>query len=774
MKPVALVIPWFGEELKGGAEQLAWQVANRLASRGHAVEVLTTCCAAFLEDWSSNHLAAGVERLANLTVRRFKVEKRDGAIFNRANKHGLGVPRERLRPGVNPFTFGTGEQFVAENIHSLALERYLRRNHRKYHGFIFLPYLYGVILNGLPLVAEKAWFQPCLHDEVYAYLPQVEVCMRRCKGILYNSLGEEKLAQYLFGPGIIDKGDVVGVGVERSMTAHGKLPTVVAGLDLREESYILCLGRRDRTKNTTMLIEAFQKYRKDYPNGALKLIIAGPGEGSFAGGVDVHDLGLVSELDKEALLAHCRALFQPSRNESYSRVIMEAWFHDRPVAVHGSCLATAMAVNVARGGWLADDPHEWSELFHHLEGLEEAELQAYGKRGRAYARQYAEWDAVIDRYEVALGLVQGHGPSTEKSRDFMFSTMHQLTPGFAYGDAISNQAVVIRDILRSSGCKSQIFTEHIDPTMVHEAKLFGAGKGIAKDAALIYHHSIGAGLTDFVIRHPGPKCLVYHNVTPPELVRDADPDLAVKLEQGLADLDRLAPHFPVSCGDSHFNSADLRTHGFKEPSVLPIAVSPQKWNIPAEANMMARLQDGRDNILFVGRLVANKCQHDLIRALACYFRLYGNARLILVGGFIEEEKYYQGLKRQIRDMGLEGDVLFTGKIPDTILHACYRCADIFWSMSEHEGFGVPLVEAMWFDVPVFAFKSSAVPETLGEGGLLFTDKNDLERLVVTAHMLIHDHDLRDKVLRGQRVRRKDFLPETIAARLELLAGRMNG
>lgn len=775
MKPVAFVIPWFGENLKGGAEQLAWQVSTRLAGRGHAIEVLTTCCASFLEDWSINHYQTGVEEIAGLSVRRFKVDKRDGTLFNHANSHGLSIPPENLRPGVNPFTFGTGEVFVSENINSLALEKYLRRNEKKYHAFVFLPYLYGIILNGLPVVKDKSWLQPCLHDEVYAYLPQVEDIMRKCRGLLYNSLGEERLALNLFGPGIIRKGEVVGVGIESYDRGGNELPTQVAGLDLPGTKYVLCLGRRDKTKNTDLLVEAYQEHLKNHQETGLELILAGPGEKKFGTAVQgVHDLGLVSEVDKEALLAHCVALFQPSRNESYSRVIMEAWFHCRPVAAHGECLATSMAVDAAGGGWLASSTKDWARLFQMLESMDEDRLASIGGKGREYARRYAEWDAVIDRYENVLGLhASGCGEKKERFRQGQ-GTIYQLTPGFAYGDAISNQAIMIRDLLRHKGYRSEIFTEQIDPSMTHAARLFQDGKGIKKDAGLIYHHSIGAGLTDFVINHPGPKCLIYHNVTPPELVRDADPELAVKLEQGLADLHRLAPHFSSSAGDSRFNSRELEDNGFSSPAVLPIFITPEKWNISAEPNMMNRLQDGRKNILFVGRLVPNKCQHDLIEVFAGYNSLYGNCRLILVGGFIEGEKYYQALKGKVTDMRLEGDVLFTGKVPDSILHACYRCADLFWSMSEHEGFGVPLIEAMWFDIPVFAYKSSAVPETLGEGGLLFTDKRSVPELIAAAHLLIHDPELRHQVLEGQRRQRQAFLPETIEQQLDALVRSMHG
>lgn len=774
-KTVAIVIPWFGENLKGGAEQLAWQVSNRLADRGHSIEVLTTCCASFLDDWSVNNLPSGVQQIRNLSVRRFKVDKRRADLFSHANCFGLALPPEKLKAGVNPFSAGTAELFVSENINSLALERFLNKNKENYHAFIFLPYLYGIILNALEIVQDQTWLQPCLHDEAYAYLPAVDKCMRACRGILYNSLGEERLASDLFGPGIVRKGEVVGVGVESLNIPVAELPSTVAGLNLQQEQYVLCLGRRDKTKNTSLLVQAYNIYRATNPVNPLKLIIAGPGDEQFgADDEGVYDLGLVSEEDKEALLAHCKVLFQPSRNESYSRVIMEAWFYDRPVAVHGECLATALAVEAAGGGLQAISVEQWADLFFVFGRMEEAECLAYGKTGREYAKQFAEWDSVIDRYEQVLDLSTVETFAVKEEQQNKVSAIYQLLPGFAYGDAISNQAIIIREYLRKKGYISEIITEHLDPGMAHEASFFKDDKEIIAGAGLIYHHSIGAGLTDFVIQHKGPKSLVYHNVTPPAMVCDNDPALAAILEQGIQDLQVLAPHFSVSVGDSQFNSQDLENNGFVSPSVLPIVVPPEKWNIQADPFMMDRLQDGKDNILFVGRLIANKCQHDLIEAFAAYHAMYGNCRLILVGGFIKEESYYQSLKKLVHDAGLGDDVLFAGKVPDSILHACYRCSHLFWSMSDHEGFGVPLIEAMWFDLPVFAYKSSAVPETLGEGGLLFTEKQDLQQLAATARLLMHDSELRDTVIAGQRSRRGTFVPEAIEPRIDALLRGMNG
>lgn len=770
MKPVAFVIPWFGEELKGGAEQLAWQAANRLADRGHTIEVLTTCCRSFLEDWSTNHLPKGVEKKGNLTIRRFKVDRRKADTFNSANTHLLHAQPESLLPGISPCSLGTGDIFVTENINSLALEKYLKRKKNKYDSFVFLPYLYGPILNGLEHVADKAWLQPCLHDEVYAYLPHVENIFRQCKGLLYNSLGEQHLALKLFGPGVHRKGVVVGVGIENIEIDVGSLPTVVENLQLKSQKYILCLGRRDATKNSVFLAEAYARYKEQYPDSTLGLIFAGPGDGTIGEGVDgIIDLGLVSERDKNGLLAHCTALFQPSRNESYSRVIMEAWSYDRPAVAHRGCPATSMAVEAADGGWTAESREEWVALFAKVAELCEEQLVAAGKRGHLYASKYADWTAVIDNYEQSL-FTQEQPVGTRHST--AIKEVHQLTPGFAVGDAISNQAILLRDRLQAMSITSKIFTEHLDPHASKEASLFHDGKGIKPTAGLIYHHSIGCGLTDFVAQHQGPKGLLYHNITPPELVEENDPGLARILQQGIDDLKVLAPHFATSAADSEFNRVDLVTDGFNDPFVLPICVTPERWNIPAETNMMARLQDGRDNILFVGRLVSNKCQHDLIEHFAAYQSLYGNGRLVLVGGYREDESYYQTLKERVEFHNLQGDVFFTGKVNDNELHACYRCAHLYWSMSEHEGFGVPLIEAMWFDVPVLAYNSSAVGETMGIGGLLFTDKNETNKLAVLAHLLMHDRELRKKVIVAQQQKRQDFLEEAIWPKLDLLLGSM--
>ncbi|MEQ9483376.1 glycosyltransferase [Coleofasciculus sp. F4-SAH-05] len=858
MKPLAIVTPWFGKNLTGGAEQQAWQVATRLASRGHKIEVLTTCCRSFHDDWAVNHFKAGVSREAGLLIRRFPVTRRDRVAFDQVNRVMLSLPPCQLKPGVNPVKSGESAIFSSENINSPKLLNYLSKKSQSYQAFLFIPYLYGIILNGLPLVSSNAFLQPCLHDEVYACLPEIENIFHQAKGLLFNSDGEAQLAIRLYSAGIIPKSLVVGEGIEVNqnqpknvVTDRGSMEPAtlvetfrwnvfrwnvwkqetrgdkekkIAGINgtnyqqsnpigkfpLPQERFILYLGRRDPTKNTNFLVTSYLKFKQNYLDSTLKLVLAGSGNQSFDHSEQgIIDLGLVDEQQKAALLTNCIALFQPSRNESFSRVMMEAWFYGKPVAANRDCLATAMAVESSQGGWLAGSEVEWAELFAQINQMGAEELVTYGRRGQAYAKEHAVWDKVIQRYEVALGLshpvkvchsersdsgvknltrcfptwslfskvVKGwanHDKSSvtcseiytpvkqhlQPTRRGKLKEIHQLLPNLAYGDAISNQALAIRDYLRRCGYQSDIFVRYIDERVAHEAKLFNPND-ISEQAGIIYHHSIGSELTDYAIAHPGSKCLIYHNITPAEFFRPYRPDFAQLLEKGRAELKQLAQSFPLSVGDSAYNAAELAAVGFHQPGVLPIAVNPSKWDMPADATLMEQLQDGKSNLLFVGRISPNKCQIHLVESFYHYLTMDQDARLILAGWGDVNDPYCCHLLDRIQALGLKDYVLVSGLVSSDQLLAFYRTAHLFWSMSEHEGFGVPLVEALWFDVPVLANKSSAVPETLGEAGILFTNKDDLVQVAALAKLMVKDWRLRKTIIKAQQKRRDSFLPNEV-------------
>jgi len=367
------------------------------------VEVLTTCSRAFQDNWATNHYPPGSSRERGILVRRFALRRGTFHDFNALNGHLLRLEKGMLKPGVSPVPGHAAEFFASDNINSPALMRHLQHHGQEYAAILFLPYLYGPILNGLPLVADRACLMPCLHDEAYAYLPPVERIFRQARRILYLSAGEKALAERLYGPGIVTKGVLVGAGVE--LTAGADHPESETGPPGLGQKFVLCLGRRDVHKNTDFLVQAFAAFRRHYPQSSLQLVLAGPGETSYSrSGLDVLDLGLISEADKAFLLSRCQALFQPSQNESYSRVIMEAWFCGRPVAAHAGCLATATVVQDSKGGWLAQSLEQWRDLFAMVEQTAPADLDALGRLGMTYAREHATWERVLDRYEAALGL----------------------------------------------------------------------------------------------------------------------------------------------------------------------------------------------------------------------------------------------------------------------------------------------------------------------------------------------------------------------------------
>ena len=476
------------------------------------------------------------------------------------------------------------------------------------------------------------------------------------------------------------------------------------------------------------------------------------------------DQGLVTEAQKSELLRNCVALMQPSANESFSRAIMEAWLCGKPVAVHSQCLATSVAVRESSGGWTANDEDDWARLFVKIDRAGPAELDELGENGRRYATRVADWRRVIERYEKAFSGLAKPLCVTQLSGE----AIHQVLPNLVFGDAISNQALFIRDFLRREGIESKIYVRYVDPRVAHECEVFSSGCILPRDS-VIYHHSVGTELTPHLIAHQGPKFLIYHNITPAEFFEPYRPEFAHVLRQGRRELQKLARHFPDSAGDSTYNADELRECGFCDPTVLPICVDPAKWNCPPDPIVMERLQDGRTNILFVGRIAPNKKQEELVRAFRYYLALDPTARLILLGTSDPDDPYVAHVHDTIHLFGLAEFVLQPGAATEAQLAAYYRTSHLYWSMSEHEGFGVPLIEAMWFDVPVLAFKSSAVPETLGEAGLMLNDKSNLAEAAALARIIVSDSAIRAHIIRRQRERRVHFLPYEIAPLLAQLA-----
>ena len=340
--------------------------------------------------------------------------------------------------------------------------------------------------------------------------------------------------------------------------------------------------------------------------------------------------------------------------------------------------------------------------------------------------------------------------------------IHQWVPAAHRGDAIGDSARAVRDMLRGMGHDSDIFALTIDDNMRDEARPFADPASRAGDVT-IFHFALPSPMTEAFATLRGKKVLQYHNITPAAFFAAYDPGLFRLAALGRRELATLAGRVDLALGDSEFNRQELEALGFSPTGVMPIAVDTARiTNAPPRPALERILGDGLINILFVGRIVPNKRIEDHIR-LAEIYKRYVDAyyRFIFVGRYDGLPRYYAQIRALLEQYEMLSDRFwFTGPVPDEDLAAFYRWADAYVSLSEHEGFCVPLVEAMAADVPIVAYAAGAVPETLGGAGLLFAPK-DLEVAAELLGSVVYDRGVRDGVLEGQRRRLQDFAPGRI-------------
>ena len=345
--------------------------------------------------------------------------------------------------------------------------------------------------------------------------------------------------------------------------------------------------------------------------------------------------------------------------------------------------------------------------------------------------------------------------------------LHQFVAGYSLGDAISNEARLLRRLFRDWGWASEIFCERqrILPQLRREAGDAATAAQFLRpgDVALL-HLSIGSPVNEIFRQLPCRKALRYHNITPPEFLRDIHAPTARLLSEGRAQLQALAGAAQVNLAVSEFNAAELRACGYGAVVVLPLLLDFAALRGAANAATRAKYDDGRVNVLFVGRGAPSKRIEDLLAAFY-YFQKYvePRSRLIHVGSYAGLERYQALLFTRTREWQLD-QVELTGSLPQDQLNACYRSAHVFLGMSEHEGFCIPLIEALVHDVPVLAFAAGAVPETLDGAGVLFKEKR-FDLVAELLGRLARDERLRSAVRAGQRARLARYEQRHLAAEL---------
>jgi len=351
--------------------------------------------------------------------------------------------------------------------------------------------------------------------------------------------------------------------------------------------------------------------------------------------------------------------------------------------------------------------------------------------------------------------------------------VNQWVPAAHKGDAIGDSARRMRDVLRSMGHTADLYALTIDEDVREDVRPFDHPEAGAGDLTL-FHYALPSRMTAAFKAVKGGRALLYHNVTPASFFAPYDPVLFRLAVLGREELLTLVGHVDIALGVSEFNRRELEGLGFAPTGVLTLAVDLSRITSGARRPALERvLDDDFVNFLFVGRIAPNKKIEDHIR-LAEHYKRYVDAyyRFIFVGRCDAVPRYYSTIRALMSEYRfLNERFVFTGAVPDEELAVYYRHAAVYISLSEHEGFCAPLLEAMAADVPVLAYSATAIPETLGGAGVQF-DPKDLEFAAEMAGALAFDDDLRRQVIAGQRRRLADFGDDRVRRELTaLVAGR---
>jgi glycosyltransferase involved in cell wall biosynthesis len=698
---IALVAPWFGRELIGGAERLAWELAHALARTGATVEVLTTCCRSFHDDWGANYHRAGTTVSDGVTVRRFKVDSRDRAAFGRANAAVTTLPRISLRTDRSPLDEHAARAFFSENILSKGLLEYLRAAGADFDAVLFVPYLYGTTIAGVPIVADRAFAIPCLHDEPYAYLSAPREMFAAVRGVLFNSEGEAEVAGKIYGPAIYAKSRVIGHAVDP--IDPPRTPLAIGSYAPHRSRYVLYLGRQDHSKNVDFLVEAFARFRERRIATSLQLVLAGPRSGNARSTDGIVYLGPVDEPQKAALLTYARAVAQPSVNESFSRTIYESWYAARPVLVHGDCRATAQAVEVCGGGWIATSIDDWIRVFSTIDESSDDALSTLGRRGWAAAVESGSWDTVALRALGAIDAILGNAAAGVQ--------VDQILP---LGDRrVATYAGELDRALRARGA---------DVSMVI------AGSSTQREGAWTIVHAADAEpapvAADLIVAHAGDAYLP--EAAPPVFAANVNA-LQTLVERGI------------------------------NARLVPDLVDPGVWStMRPDGNPY---DDGLLTIFSIAPLTQPDAQR-LIEIVVALVGIAGNVRLLIDTEDCDADARAT-LERERDDLDLADAVTLLAPGPAG-RYAALRAAHVAVALGMPMTSVRAAVDPLWFDVPVIAFDDPITREAIEPCGFIVDARPPLE-IAALIKIVATDAALRNAAfVEGRRVRAR-HAPETISA-----------
>lgn len=333
--------------------------------------------------------------------------------------------------------------------------------------------------------------------------------------------------------------------------------------------------------------------------------------------------------------------------------------------------------------------------------------------------------------------------------------IHQFVPSLAPRDAVGQHSLALQAFLRSLGVESQIFADEIKPGMESKARPFNSFRGSSNpNRYLIYQASTNSPIAEFLSNRPEKKLVNFHNITPSAMLLPWEFGAGLAMAMASHQVGKFSHHSTLAFTVSRYNQSALRTLGYKSTALAApfIELGERHYRTPKKVDKGA-------SWLFVGRVFPNKAQMQLVAALACYRKIYDSTATLTLVGSLGSKTYHEAIVAYAKALGLEDAVFFAGQVTDEELLQLYRGADLFTCASRHEGFCFPLIEAMRNSLPIVAYSSSAIPETLGAGGVL-VEHDDPMSFAGAAHMLLGDIKLQGRTAEGAEIQLERYSPQS--------------
>ncbi|MGH9921800.1 MAG: glycosyltransferase [Nitrososphaerales archaeon] len=352
--------------------------------------------------------------------------------------------------------------------------------------------------------------------------------------------------------------------------------------------------------------------------------------------------------------------------------------------------------------------------------------------------------------------------------------VHQFVPVLAPRDAIGSEIIAIRNMLRKSGYRSDILVEVIHPEMYKDSRKFTEYEVSSSNDVIIYHMASYSKLVDSFRSLPVRKVMIYHNITPHDYFINTNYNIAKSCGRARKQLNLLKYDIELAITHSEYSKMELAKIGFKNIVVAPVYLNFDKYKGKLKCNLMRRYANST-NILYVGRIAPHKKIEDLLQIFAYYNTcIDSNSNLFIVGNFIGTERYYTWLQKLIRNANIR-KVHFIQNANEHELITYYNLADVYVSMSEHEGFCIPLVESMYFGVPIIAYDSTSVPYTLANAGIRVKEKY-FEEIAELIDLIVNDDGMKTNIIKEQNerldaIKQNNTLADTLtmfASSLEML------